>query len=191
MHMTKPRPRQALLVLDMISEFDFPEWQKVLKEAARIAPAIGRLQQRARNAGVPVIYVNDTGGDWESDQTAFVNRCKAERARGRAVAEIVCPRPEDYFIFKPKHSGFYSTPLETLLQLKSIEELILTGTTSHQCVLFTAIDGYVRDYRIVVPSDCIGAPTAAQTRHALFILKQAMRAGTPHSSGLRLHASPG
>jgi nicotinamidase-related amidase len=189
--MTKAHPRQALLVLDMISEFDFPEWQKVLKAAGRIAPAIGRLQQRARNAGAPVIYVNDTRGDWESDQTAFLNRCKADHARGRAVVEIVCPRPEDYFIFKPRHSGFYSTPLQTLLELKSIEELILTGTTSHQCVLFTAIDGYVRDYRIVVPSDCIGAPTAAQTRHALFILKQATRARTPHSSGLRLHASPG
>jgi nicotinamidase-related amidase len=191
MRMTKARPRQALLVLDMISEFDFPEWQKVLKAAARIAPAIGRLQQRARNAGAPVIYVNDTRGDWESDQTAFINRCKAEHARGRAVVEIVCPRPEDYFIFKPRHSGFYSTPLQTLLELKSIEELILTGITSHQCVLFTAIDGYVRDYRIVVPSDCIGAPAPAQTRHALFILKQATRARTPHSSGLRLHASTG
>jgi nicotinamidase-related amidase len=189
MRMSKARPKQALLVLDMISEFHFPEWKRVLKEAERIAPAIERLQRRARNAGVPVIYVNDTRGDWESDQTAFLSRCKAEHARGRAVVEIVCPQPEDYFIFKPRHSGFYSTPLETLLQLRSIEEVILTGTTSHQCVLFTAIDGYVRDYRIVVPSDCIGAPTAAQTRHALFILKEATRARTPRSSGLRLHGS--
>jgi nicotinamidase-related amidase len=191
MRMTKARPKQALLVLDMISEFDFPQWKRVLKESRRIAPAIGRLQQRARNAGVPVIYVNDTRGDWESDQTAFIKRCRSEHARGRAVVEIVCPQPEDYFIFKPRHSGFYSTPLETLLQLRSIEELILTGTTSHQCVLFTAIDGYVRDYRIVVPSDCIGAPTAVQTSHALFILKQSTRARTPHSSRLRLHAPRG
>jgi nicotinamidase-related amidase len=188
MRMSRTRSRQALLVLDMISEFDFPDWREVLRVAGRIAPAIEKLQRRARAAGVPVIYVNDTRGDWESDQTAFIRRCKAADARGRAVVEIICPQPEDYFIFKPKHSGFYSTPLETLLQMKSTEELILTGTTSHQCVLFTAIDAYVRDYRIVVPTDCIGAPTAAQTKQALFIMKESARARTPQSTGIRFGA---
>jgi nicotinamidase-related amidase len=187
-----PAPRsQALLILDMLSEFHFPGWRKVLAEARRIAPAIARLRQRASKAGIPVIYVNDTAGEWESDQTEFVRRCGKERARGRDIAELLRPRPGDYFIFKPRHSGFYSTPLATLLELRSVEELIFTGTTSHQCVLFTAMDAYVRDYRIVVPADCIGAPTPAQTRQALFILKESLRARTPPSARLKLAHSRG
>jgi len=179
------RHKKALLILDMISEFRFPDWKPVLAVASRIAPAIARLRERARQAGVPVIYVNDMQGDWESDQTAFLERCGSAVARGKGVTRTLCPDARDYFIFKPKHSGFYSTPLATLLELNSIEELILTGTTSHQCVLFTAVDAYVRDYRIVVPVDCIGAATPLQTKQALFILKESLRARAPHSSGIR------
>lgn len=186
--MAAAQHKQALLILDMISEFDFPDWRPVLRTAQRIAPAIARLRERARHAHIPVVYVNDMRGDWESDQGAFLRRCGSARARGRVVTQALCPRPEDYFIFKPKHSGFYSTPLAELLQLKSIEELIITGTTSHQCVLFTAMDAYVRDYRIVVPIDCIGAATQVQTRQALFILKESVRARTPRSSNLRLRS---
>ena len=184
--MSAAQHKQALLILDMISEFDFPAWRPVLKAARRIAPAIARLRERARHAGIPVVYVNDMRGDWESDQTAFLRRCGAIRSRGREVTAMLCPRNEDYFIFKPKHSGFYSTPLAEFLQVKSIEELILTGTTSHQCVLFTAMDAYVRDYRVVVPIDCIAASTQRQTRQALFILKESLRARTPRSSSLKL-----
>jgi nicotinamidase-related amidase len=184
--MAAARQKQALLILDMISEFEFPDWEPVLRAARRIAPAIARLRERARVSGIPVVYVNDMRGDWETDQSAFLERCGADRARGKSVTEALCPEPDDYFLFKPKHSGFYSTSLAEFLQVKSIEELILTGTTSHQCVLFTAMDAYVRDYRIVVPVDCIGAPTPVQTRHALFILKESLRARTPRSSSIRL-----
>jgi nicotinamidase-related amidase len=179
------RFKRALLVLDMISEFRFPQWQLLLNDAARIAPCIARLALRARTAHVPVIYVNDTGKDWESDPCDFSARCMSAKARGRDVVKSILPQPEDYFLFKPRHSGFFSTPLSTLLESLSIRELLLTGTTSHQCVLFTAVDAYVRDYRIVVPPDCIGAPHATHTRHALFIMKQSLRAHTPRSSGIR------
>lgn len=183
--------RQALLILDMISEFRFADWQRILAQAQRIAPCIARLRQRARNAGIPVVYVNDTGGDWESDQWAFIARCRAARGRGRAIVEALCPGRDDYFMFKPRHSGFYATPLSTLLELKAVDELILTGTTSHQCVLFTAMDAHVRSYRIIAPVDCIGAATRAQTRQALFILKESLRARTPRSPNLRLRSARG
>jgi nicotinamidase-related amidase len=182
------RLKRALLVLDMISEYRFPQWQLLLKDTARIAPAIQRLAHRARAAGVPVIYVNDTGNEWESDQWEFIDRCASDQARGRDVVKSVIPYAEDYFLFKPRHSGFYSTPLAHLLDSLSIDEVLLTGTTSHQCVLFTAMDAYIRDYRIVVPPDCIGAPRAIHTSHALFILKQSLRAHTPHASGIRFRA---
>jgi nicotinamidase-related amidase len=180
------RPRQALIILDMISEFGFPGWQRVLHEARRIAPAIARLRLRADRACVPVIYVNDTGGDWESDQTAFLDRCSAPDARGREVARMLRPGTGHYFIFKPMHSAFYATPLAPLLEKNSIGEVMLTGMTSHQCVLFTAMDAHVRELRITVPADCIGAPTRQQTSKALFMLREAVRARTPRSAAVRL-----
>lgn len=178
--------RQALLVLDMLSEFRFPKWQPVLRAALRIAPRIATLTARARKAGVPVIYVNDTAGKWESDQGAFVERCADERARGAALTVQVLPQEADFFIFKPKHSGFYATPLAELLHSGHVEELILCGSTAHQCVLFTAMDAFVRDLRLVVPRDCLAAPTPEQTRHALFILKHALQARVAPSRSVRM-----
>lgn len=178
--------RQALLVLDMISEYRFEDWQPVLRAARKVAPAIARLAQRARTVGVPVIYVNDMAGRWESDQQSFVGRCSAQRARGAEVTRLVAPQAGDSFIFKPKHSGFYATPLAQLLQTSGVQELILTGTTAHQCVLFTAMDAYVRDHVLVAPTDCLAAPTTQQTRHALFILREALRARTPLSRSVQL-----
>jgi nicotinamidase-related amidase len=177
-------PRQALLILDMLSEYRFSNWQATLAAARRIAPRIARLKSRAHRAGAPVVYVNDMADRWQSDQKRFLRQCLAEGARGRDTARLLAPTRNDYFIFKPKHSGFYGTPLAELLQSGNVRQLVLTGTTSHQCVLFTAMDAYVRNYDLVTPADCLGAPTAAQTRHALFILKNALRARTGSSSAV-------
>lgn len=177
--------RQALLILDLISRYEFDDWRAVLRAGLDIAPRIARLRERAHRADVPVIYVNDTEGRWEADQAAFVRRCAADDARGHEVVRRVAPAARDYFVFKPRHSGFYATPLIELLRRLGSEELILTGLTSHQCVLFTAMDAYVRDYSLVVPRDCIGAPRAACTAHALFVMREALRARTPAARALR------
>jgi nicotinamidase-related amidase len=176
----------VLLILDLISEFRFEDWRKVLAAATTIAPRVARLAERARAAGVAVIYVNDTGGQWESDQAAFIQRCVAPAARGREVVNRIRPRPEDYFIFKLRHSGFYGTPLPQLLEKLGARELIMTGLTTHQCVLFTAMDAYVRDYRLAVPRDCVAAPGRVESRHALFVLERALMARTTLSTSLRL-----
>jgi nicotinamidase-related amidase len=179
----------ALLILDMVSEFRFPDGASVLRGARRPARAIARLKARARAAKVPVIYVNDTAGKWESDPRAFVQRCKQPNARGRDVVELIEPDlDDDYFMFKPKHSAFFGTPLQSLLQQLRIRRLILTGTTSHQCVLFTAMDAHVREYELSVPADCIGAPSRVETRHALFIAEHALRAQIASSGRVRLRS---
>jgi nicotinamidase-related amidase len=176
----------ALLILDMVSEFRFPDGERVLRGARRPAQAIARLKERARKVGIPVIYVNDTAGKWESDPRAFVQRCLAPEAPGRAVVELIEPDLDrDYFMFKPKHSAFFGTSLQSLLEQLAIQQLVLTGITSHQCVLFTAVDAYVRDYQVFVPSDCVGAGARVETRHALFIAEHALRARLTDSRRLR------
>jgi nicotinamidase-related amidase len=175
MSAVKRQPRTALLILDMISEFRFPDGLKVLRGAR--APA---------RANAPVIYVNDTAGKWESDARAFVNRCLHPSARGRDVVELIQPQlGEDYFMFKPKHSAFYGTSLESLLAKLGVRRLVLTGTTAHQCVLFTAMDAHVREFELAAPADCLGAMSRTEKQHALFIFENALRAHIGPSSRVR------
>ncbi len=100
----------------------------------------------------------------------------SQDARGRRIAELLAPDPVDYFIFKPRHSAFYDTPLDSLLTRLQVRRLILTGVTAHQCVLFTAMDAHVRGYQLLVPASSVTAPQAAQVRRALIVLAEAMDA---------------
>lgn len=179
------QPNTALLILDMVSEFDYPDGDRILRSARKVAPSIARLRERAHAAKVPVIYVNDTAGKWESDQKAFIERCLQSGSRGRDVAEQIAPEPHDYFMFKLRHSAFFGTPLHALLERLKVRRLIATGITSHQCVLFTAMDAHVREFELVIPADCIGAAAAADTKHALYIFSHALMAKVSNSRQLR------
>lgn len=189
--MTKPRQLRAgnhataLVVLDLIADFRFPDGARLLRAALPVAQRIQQLRRRAKAAGVPIVYVNDNLGKWQSDRHELLKHCLSDRSRGKPLVQHIAPEDDDYFIFKPKHSAFFATPLAELLKQSAIERLIVTGTTSHQCVLFTAMDAYVRDFELIVPRDCIAAPSADETRHALFVLQRSLRARTPLASSLR------
>jgi nicotinamidase-related amidase len=133
-----------------------------------------------------VIYVNDYLGRWRSDFPALVRHCARPNARGSRVVETIAPEADDYCIVKPKHSGFFATPLDTVLELLGARRLILTGVSSNQCVLFTANDAYVRDLELWIPRDCISARTAADTRLALQYFASVLGADVTPSTRLLL-----
>jgi len=160
----------------------------MLRNALPLAPRIAALKQRLKRAGVPTIYVNDNLGRWRSDRTQLIAHCLRETSRARPLVEQLAPQADDYFIMKPKHSGFFGTPLHALLANIGARTLILTGVTSHQCVLFTAVDAYVREYELIIPRDCIAAMRAEQTRIALDIFRTALKAETPLASAVRLRS---
>lgn len=164
--------RSALVILDLISDYAYPGGEELLASATRIARRIALLKRRARRSRTAVIYVNDTRGRWESDQTRFVRRCLEASPMAARVIETILPAADDYFIFKPRHSAFFATPLDELLQQLGVGTLLLSGLTAHQCVLFTAIDAHVRKYGIVVARDCVASMSPVETRHALFILER-------------------
>src|ERR1043166_6269978 len=146
----------ALLLIDVINDFEFDEGaDDLLKFALPAAKRIAALKQRASEAGIPAIYVNDNFGKWRSDFRAQVAHCINDDTRGRPIAELLKPLTEDYFVLKPKQSGFYSTTLDLLLQHLGARTLILTGFSTDICVLFTASDAHLRDYRLIVPRDCV------------------------------------
>jgi nicotinamidase-related amidase len=170
------RARVALLLIDVINAIDFPEASSLLEQAIPMAKQLAILKRRAKEAGVPSIYVNDNFGRWKSDFQHIVRHCTSKSARGAAVASRLRPQSNDYFVLKPMHSGFYSTTLEVLLEYLCVDTLILTGIATNICVLFTANDAYMRDYTLYVPCDCVAANTAKENTGALDDMKRLLKA---------------
>jgi nicotinamidase-related amidase len=175
----------ALLLVDVINDFDFPGADRLLKHARPMARILLRLKRRAQKAGVPVIYVNDNFGQWKSDFRRTVDYC-AREGRGGDIVNLLRPEENDYFVLKPKHSGFFSTTLETLLRYLETQSLILTGIAGNFCVLFTANDAYMRDFNLFVPSDCTVSNTKKENGSALGLMKKFLKADTRLSSGILL-----
>ena len=176
----------VLLILDMISCWRFPDAPALERQAARIAPAIARLKERCVAARIPVIYANDNSGQWRSDFKFVVGQSLEAEGPGASITRQLEPGPEDYFVLKPKHSAFFSTPLEILLDHLQTERLIITGVSGDQCVLNTAVDGRMRDFDVVVPSDCIASLTPARNRRAIEHLGEVLGVKTPAARALRL-----
>jgi nicotinamidase-related amidase len=149
--------------------------------------AIARLKQRATALGIPAVYVNDNFGRWRSDFNAQVDHCLNDGVRGRPLAEALRPGKDDYFVLKPKHSGFFSTTLDILLDHLQAKVLILTSIAGNNCVLFTANDAYMRDYRLIVPGDCVASNSEEDNRHALEQMHTVLKADTRPSTALDLN----
>jgi nicotinamidase-related amidase len=179
----------ALLLIDVINDLDFPEADRLLRYARPMARKLLRLKERAKKAGIPVIYVNDNFGRWQSDFRRQVQHCLRENSRGHEIVSLLQPEEEDYFVLKPKHSGFFSTTLETLLRYLGSHTLIITGIAGNFCVLFTANDAYMRDYDLIIPSDCTASNSAEENREALALMRKFLKADTRSSSKLRLPAA--
>jgi nicotinamidase-related amidase len=176
----------ALLLIDVINDLDFPEANQLLRYARPMAKKLSLLKQRAKKAGVPVIYVNDNFGRWRSDFRRQVQHCLRDGSRGHEIVSLLQPDENDYFVLKPKHSGFFSTTLETLLHYLGSRKLILTGIAGNFCVLFTANDAYMRDYDLIIPSDCTVSNTTEENREALALMRKFLKADTRPSTKLRL-----
>ncbi len=176
----------ALLLIDVINDLTLEQGKALLKHALPMAKKIAALKQRAKQARIPSIYVNDNFGRWQSDLQTLVRHCLDEEVCGKPLATILQPDAEDYFVLKPKHSGFYSTTLELLLQALGARTLILTGIAGNICVLFTANDAYMQEYTLVIPADCVASNTARENKSALHLMETVLKADIRPSTALDL-----
>jgi len=178
----------ALLLIDVINDLEFPEGDQLLQHALPMAHRIAALKAQARREGIPVVYVNDNFGRWRSDFNAQVEHCLKDGVRGQPVVEHLRPGEDDYFVLKPKHSGFFSTTLDTLLEYLGVRTVILTGIAANICVLFTANDAYMRDMHLIVPCDCVASNTEEENCYALDQMRKVLKADTRPSTELMLQA---
>ena len=107
------------------------------------------------------------------------------------MTERLRPTEDDYFVLKPKHSGFFATPLELLLKFLGTKRLILTGLAGDNCVLYTAADAYMRDFAICVPEDCVVSLDLHSNQAALTHMKTTLKADILPSTAVRLEQAEG
>ena len=176
----------ALLLIDVINQFDFPQGDRILKNALPVASRLARLKRRCRRAGIPAIYVNDNFGQWRSDARSLVARCLQPDCAGKPFVEQIQPDDHDYFVLKPMHSAFFQTPLETLLHYLGATSLILTGLATNSCIITTAHDAKMREFKLYVPADCSAARTAREHEQAIAHIKNMTDASVLPSASLRV-----
>jgi nicotinamidase-related amidase len=178
----------ALLLIDVINDLEFSDGPQLLACALPMVRCLVELKRRAKAAGIPAIYVNDNFGRWQSNFRTQVEHCLHDGVRGEPIAKLLDPDDDDYFVLKPKHSGFFSTTLDTLLEYLGAKAVILTGIAGNICVLFTANDAYMRDLSLIAPQDCIASNTEQENRHALDQMVTVLKADTRLSSELDLES---
>lgn len=186
----QPRPRAsgrvALLVLDLLTDFDFPDGAAVRRALSRRAAAIRALIDRARAHRVPVVYANDNLGPWRSDAPGLIREYTRPGLPGAELVKSLAPGEGDDILLKPRHSAFFGTPLAVLLDDRRIDTLIVTGISAESCVWMTACDAHTRGFALVIPADTMAGASSRALRATLTGLKDVLGARVPaRASALR------
>jgi nicotinamidase-related amidase len=181
----------ALLLIDVVNDFEFEGGEELFKLALPIGRNIAALKKRAKEYGIPVIYVNDNFGKWQSDLNKIVSHCLEDGVRGEPFVKLVLPDEDDYFVLKPKHSGFYCTSLELVLEHTGAHSLILAGIAGNNCVLFTANDAYMRDFNLIVPADCSVSISPEDNEYAFKQMEKVLKADIRPAQELNLEKLKG
>ena len=182
--------RTALLLVDVINDMDFEGSESLVRCAEPMARRLHELKRRCRAAGIPTLYINDNFGKWRSDFRSLVRHCIDDPVPGREVARLLKPDDEDYFVLKPKNSAFFGTTLDTLLTNLGTTTVILTGIAGDNCVLFSANDAYLRDYRLLIPCDCVASNSREENDAALRLMEKVVKADVTPSIDLDLEQLP-
>jgi nicotinamidase-related amidase len=170
--------RTALVVIDMINAYDFPDAEKVVPSAEKVVPVI---EEMIDGHDGPVIYVNDNFGHWRSQRDQLVE--EALQGEHPDLVEPIKPSDDALFIVKARHSIFYQTPLEYLLNQEDVGNLILTGQVTEQCVLYSALDAYIRHFDVRVPPDAVACIHEDLAEAALTMMERNMSADLTPARG--------
>ena len=185
------RAAKALLLVDVFNPLDFKGADKLAPYAVRAARNAAALAARCRQSRWPVVYANDNFGHWRSNFADVIRHCLASGGASATIAGWMRPARADYSILKPRHSAFYGTPLEFLLQDLGVASLIVAGIAADSCVLYTALDAHMRDYAVWVPRDCVAAESEDWRSRALRQIERAAKAWTGPSTEPLQHGIAG
>ena len=146
-------PRTALVVVDMLNSYEHADAEKLTRTVEQALPQMRELVDRAREQGVLTIYVNDNFGAWNSNRDELLR--SALDGRFRHLVEPIAPGDDALFVVKARHSIFFQTPLEYLLGQEGVDRVVLIGQVTEQCILYSALDAYIRHLEVAVPRDAV------------------------------------
>lgn len=184
-HPLRRRSRVALLLIDVITDFEFEDGDTLLKQTRPVAERIAKLKSKAKRAGAAVIYVNDNFGRWQEDFSTMVRDFSRPDSKGGDIVSMLSPEPDDYYVLKPHRSAFYSTSLMLLLEKLGARKLMIAGITTDICVLFSANDAYMRGFELHVPQDCVTAVKDSYHKQAIDFIERVLKADVRPSNKLR------
>lgn len=165
----------ALLVVDMLNAYRHPDADPLADNVADIVDPLSELITRARRRDdVELIYVNDNYGDFTAEPSDLVHAA-LDGARPELVRPIA-PEKGCQVLTKVRHSAFYATALDYLLRRLGVDRVILTGQVTEQCILYSALDAYVRHFSVIVPPDAVAHIDAGLSKAALEMMERNMSA---------------
>jgi nicotinamidase-related amidase len=168
------KPKSALVVIDMINTYDHPDAKQLVASVREALPGVRTVIDTARRSGTEVIYVNDNFGRWRSHHDELVRT--ALKGPHAELVEPVLPDEDSLFVVKVRHSIFYQTPLEYLLQQNGIGHIVLCGQATEQCVLYSALDAHIRHLEVTVVRDAVAHIHADLAEAALRMMERNMAA---------------
>ncbi len=178
---TLPPSRTVLLLVDFINPMEFDGAQELAASAIEAASCAAVLKRRLGADGVRTIYVNDNFGHWQSDFDGLTAHCRSKRGAAARLVRTLTPAKADLRVLKPRHSGFHGTPLDLLLTQLDARQLVIAGLAADLCVQFTAMDAFVRGFKLWIPEDCVASESAERKRAALEWMAVALKARTAAS----------
>jgi nicotinamidase-related amidase len=167
-------PRTALLIIDMLNTYDHEDAEPLAASVRDALPAIVELRDRAVRDDGLLVYVNDNQDRWESTRDDLIRR--ALEGRHPDLVEPIAPREPVPFITKGRHSVFYQTAVDHLLRSEDVERIVLAGQVTEQCILYSALDAYIRGYHVAVPPDAVAHIDPQLAEAALAMMERNLHA---------------
>ena len=168
------QPKTALIVVDMINSYDHPDAEGLTRSVEQALPQMVDMVERAADEDVLTVYVNDNFGAWRSNRDELMETVLS--GKFKHLVEPIAPAEDTLFVVKARHSIFYQTPLEYLLGQEEVDRVVLTGQVTEQCILYSALDAYLRGYELIVPPDAVAHIDAELAEAALKMMERNMHA---------------
>ena len=179
--------KSALIVVDMLNSYEHDDAEQLTRSVERTVQPLSELIARAADDDVELIYVNDNYGDWNSSQEELTRRA-LDGARPDLVEPVLPPEGVD-FVIKARHTVFYMTPLEYLLGQEEVGHLVLAGQVTEQCILYSALDAYVRHFDVSIPRDGVAHIHEHLADAACEMMERNMRAEITSCADVRFRAA--
>jgi nicotinamidase-related amidase len=166
--------REALLVVDMLNDFVMLRAPLEVEGAREIVPNMAERIDLARTSGSPVIYLCDSHGKEDPEFRVWPEHA-VRGTEGAEVVEGLEPAVGDTVLHKTTYSGSFGTRLNDILRDKQITKLTITGVATSICILYTAVDAYMRGYSVEVPEDCVAGLNPEDHEFALKQIRRVLK----------------